>query len=926
LKARKPLTENQKLFALLLQDQVHFNLYFGKNELTLPPSTRQKLMWNDVSKRTILATGRKSYKTGNLELRIIRKSLAYRQHERLSERAFGTPGENQLVPVRSRILTRINSNPLFKLMLEGFNKNEGMLRWRTNVVWHFRLDGTSGDDRNWVGLRLDEIIFDEAAFTCLPTGTWIPTKDGTPKKIEDIEAGDEVWGYWEDGSYAPTKVLHKQYNAVVKTLEIKTPTRTIRASYNHPFLVAVKTKDGKRGPAKTSSSIWELQWRRADKLRKDDFVVIARTIPSGLFSEASEEYPSESLCGLVGLFLGDGAYCKQTSHGKPTGRQQTIRISTPEGDKAREICIRWMSDVSHNKVSPDKMRVSTCDSKLANWFYNNVTDKTATEKQIPLWCYALPVHLKEKVIEGLLLTDGYFNTTTGGEGTWYFRSSSYELARGLRYLAWSCGWRVSNLSFQKQRNPFLEKNSGRGKVICDCWTVTLRKPTGAKFEHDYKWDFPRGLNRIELPDHLALDRIKSINEHEAEDTWDIETECHNFVAEGFVTHNTRQCHSSRKQSALPQCQWLYTGVPNSVRHTPFHELDQLPAKGRGWSHHKTSTYANPLYWSEQAREALIEDYGKDSPDYTTQVMGCWGVELYSSFPPDAIAVNDALPYRIAVLTPNELPRTLAIDPLARTRLAAKIQMPRVKAAQYVLGMDYGFLQDPTEIGVAYRDDLDTNEWRMLARLEVLGVDALTQAYLLSMLVEMLGRERVGAVCVDLQHAGLEIAHELTRPGSEYPVEWWQAAIVDLNSNGIVEVVDPRDESRHLKVRRKQYITQQLQSALLAAKANLGGVFRLWLGKDEQMFQELVDTREQKMASGYVVYIPRNMGKNKPVDHITDLLRGIIAAAAWAQDNAIGAGGLGDMAAAQGWGGNPFRKEWSSTWDRTQVTSAKVERY
>ena len=554
MKARKPLTENQKLFALLLQDQVHFNLYFGKNELTLPPSTRQKLMWNDVSKRTILATGRKSYKTGNLELRIIRKSLAYRQHERLSERAFGTPGENQLVPVRSRILTRINSNPLFKLMLEGFNKNEGMLRWRTNVVWHFRLDGTSGDDRNWVGLRLDEIIFDEAAFTI------------------------------------------------------------------------------------------------------------------------------------------------------------------------------------------------------------------------------------------------------------------------------------------------------------------------------------------------------------------------------------RQCHSSRKQSALPQCQWLYTGVPNSVRHTPFHELDQLPAKGRGWSHHKTSTYANPLYWSEQAREALIEDYGKDSPDYTAQVMGCWGVELYSSFPPDAIAVNDALPYRIAVLTPNELPRTLAIDPLARTRLAAKIQMPRVKAAQYVLGMDYGFLQDPTEIGVAYRDDLDTNEWRMLARLEVLGVDALTQAYLLSMLVEMLGRERVGAVCVDLQHAGLEIAHELTRPGSEYPVEWWQAAIVDLNSNGIVEVVDPRDESRHLKVRRKQYITQQLQSALLAAKANLGGVFRLWLGKDEQMFQELVDTREQKMASGYVVYIPRNMGKNKPVDHITDLLRGIIAAAAWAQDNAIGAGGLGDMAAAQGWGGNPFRKEWSSTWDRTQVTSAKVERY
>ncbi len=48
-------------------------------------------------------------------------------------------------------------------------------------------------------------------------------------------------------------------------------------------------------------------------------------------------------------------------------------------------------------------------------------------------------------------------------------------------------------------------------------------------------------------------------------------------------------------------------------------------------------------------------------------------------------------------------------------------------------------------------------------------------------------------------------------------------------------------------------------------------------------QKLIRTREQKMASGYIVYIGRSLGKHKMLDHGTDMLRAITAAALDAQE-------------------------------------------
>ncbi len=77
---------------------------------------------------------------------------------------------------------------------------------------------------------------------------------------------------------------------------------------------------------------------------------------------------------------------------------------------------------------------------------------------------------------------------------------------------------------------------------------------------------------------------------------------------------------------------------------------------------------------------------------------------------------------------------------------------------------------------------------------------------------------------------------------------------------------------------------------------------------------MVNTREQKMASGYVVYLGRSIGKHKTMDHTTDMLRAVVAAALRARD----LGALADNEVDPMWAtANPFRGAgtWSAPWGR-----------
>lgn len=359
------------------------------------------------------------------------------------------------------------------------------------------------------------------------------------------------------------------------------------------------------------------------------------------------------------------------------------------------------------------------------------------------------------------------------------------------------------------------------------------------------------------------------------------------------------CYNSRLQTALPGCTVKYTGVPNGVRNTPFWSLDQTEA-GSDYSKTKLSTFVNPLYWQPGEREKLKKSYKKGSQDWLTLVLGLWGAELFSSFPPGSFILGTQ-PYRVVRLYARQLPEDLG--PEAVTWLAAQLLVPHLDVAEYAIGMDHGFLQDPTEIGISYRQKTwvegvdaegvpgevpDTN-WRLILRLHVEGANHKQQARLLQLLVWVLGQAKVRRFALDILNKGIDISTELHESKQG---EWWSTHFLPYNSNGIT-LVDPLGRARErleeegkipvdwVKLRNKQFYTQRLQAALIASAVGLNEQTKLWLGPDAELEDQLTDTREKKTPTG-IIYVPKNDASHRPEDHCVDMLRALIAAQLAAQ--------------------------------------------
>jgi hypothetical protein len=364
------------------------------------------------------------------------------------------------------------------------------------------------------------------------------------------------------------------------------------------------------------------------------------------------------------------------------------------------------------------------------------------------------------------------------------------------------------------------------------------------------------------------------------------------------------CHNSRVQTALPGCKFLYAGVPDGRRDSMSFKLDQTDL-GKGWSHHKTSTYINPLYWSTQQRDQLRKAYGGvNSPDYITQVLGQWGRSMLSVFPLESIALHHNA-YQFTRIAGKDIPDTIG-DAMERIKLAARLKIPRVQSDAFTLGMDYGSKQDPTVIMLAYQTGTP-GDWIQFVRIEVLGADEIQQAFLLQYLVEIIGIPRMAKVCIDLASGGSGVGAALRRI-TPHP-QFWIERIVDYNSPGKVETVQEiqlsewhsepgnlpsREARRH--VGRKEWATRIFQSAMLAARNNVeaGAIVwvekgtvgtvkrvncpRIWLADDEEVVQELAATRSRKTESGNTIYLPPTKGPRYPIDHNTDAARCLTLAA------------------------------------------------
>lgn len=343
-----------------------------------------------------------------------------------------------------------------------------------------------------------------------------------------------------------------------------------------------------------------------------------------------------------------------------------------------------------------------------------------------------------------------------------------------------------------------------------------------------------------------------------------------------LAFGNQACEIGRKQTALPGCKWMYCGVPNGVRSTPFFDLDQTHL-GNDWSRHKLNSLDNPGtidYYGgiEGTMKYLTGLYGGvNTQGFITQAMGLWGEEAYSAFPPEAIAQREGWPYTYLEFRGAYVKNLIDSD-----ILASQIRLPRVNAKRYVIGIDYGYAQDPAVIMIFY--ELDNNDWQQLARIKLYRVPTPHQAKIIDAINREVLDRRVVAICTDRPDVVASLTNT-DKPDSFGNLDNYADKCVLSDPTGTVILKDEQGkemekDGKPFKMRRKEWMTEILRKAMAFANANLPYPFHIHLcSEDTETIEELVGTVQRKTAGHYMVYDAAKKGE----DHNTDALRDVACA-------------------------------------------------
>ena len=374
---------------------------------------------------------------------------------------------------------------------------------------------------------------------CLRASSLVYTNPSGPVRIDSIEPGAYVYSL-EKGKLAKKKVLAAMKTGVKKVFEIKTNNQSLVASYDHPFL-----KINKQNPDTVGRfSNFKFEWVEAKALRSDDLVVTLRKAP-----EIDEEFSlegvsiDENFCRLFGFMLGDGWISRSSDswkiHFSPSVKQEI-------NDKYLDLIER---------VFGLKMKKST-----SSWYYANSKKiyelleklglhKRAKEKEIPDWVFKVPSLCKRQLVLGLADADGHYLKQKNHSGKQKlelrFEMSSEKLIRQLKVLCNYLGLRTSNISSRIriikapnspkpiQAQSFSVRVYKLYQLDDQLWEDT-RKRDGIGFLYGY-----RGPTNDEFFNNFGFAAVQSVKALGEEDVYDVTVEgSHNFVSEGFVTHNT----------------------------------------------------------------------------------------------------------------------------------------------------------------------------------------------------------------------------------------------------------------------------------------------------------------------------------------------------------------------------------------------------
>jgi ATP-binding protein involved in chromosome partitioning len=373
-----------------------------------------------------------------------------------------------------------------------------------------------------------------------------------PVKITQIKPGDRVYSLKAQitrpgrRSELTAALQRKRVLEVIpagksEIFELRTKTRTVRATFNHPILAVNKT----RGPGQKNWN-YSLGWRKLADLKPKDIIAIVKALPDteskayslprialkGTVPVRLPRSSSEDFARLVGYFLGDG-FLRIT----PRTRTYQLLFAEPRNGKHRAYYIRLLRKVFGKiRVYQDDKHFGILSRPVVELFREIGLYRHALDKRLPEWVFELPNSQKRALIEGYCDADGYRRRAQPlfRRGGWMgFESPNRFLIEDFRTLCIMSGLRAMNIY---SRTRTLRPPSGR-TYTSRFWSF---EASGKSRSSRYGAGMIRGETGLGLEnDYIGFERVSRIIPVGQKQVYDLKVEGNeNFIADGVIVHNT----------------------------------------------------------------------------------------------------------------------------------------------------------------------------------------------------------------------------------------------------------------------------------------------------------------------------------------------------------------------------------------------------
>jgi HK97 family phage portal protein len=399
-------------------------------------------------------------------------------------------------------------------------------------------------------------ILDKATY-CLPADSLIATERGSIP-ISEVQAGDRVWATANDG--LSLQVVAKSGQTGHKPLiTIRTTNRTLRASDNHPVLIARRIK-GDRAKRKAS---WRHEWVPAGSIAVGDLVVTLEKLPARGGRDCQTRPVSTGFAEFCGHYLGNGSMW--FDHGEqPAGVSIARDGDARYMDHYREVMVSEFRQLARggtiDRKDRERLPIALREEERATRFSSRLAAEelielglggTAHTKRIPEWVFELAPDLRAAFLRGFCDADGHVDK----RGHLAVSSANETMLRQLRELFIGLGVPVCNL---RANRSWVKLPDGR-KIFSVMWSfkaadsvanaaiisshdpvdmqrMQAGKPWGPK-AYRYR---DRHAGAPPTIDGCGYARVCSVDRGEVSvPVYDLTIPgAHNFIAEGIVVHNS----------------------------------------------------------------------------------------------------------------------------------------------------------------------------------------------------------------------------------------------------------------------------------------------------------------------------------------------------------------------------------------------------